>query len=146
MMNQPPQTRDEQGSDHDLLIRLKENLIYFQDHVIGEIRDAEKRSEEKFAKANGELCVQSKRIGECEKDIIRKQGQCDTIAQSTGNIKSMFDAYVVSNAKAFDALKEETKAKIESMNEQHRKDMATAITLTSIVIGLITFLVGKFVV
>jgi len=145
-MNQIPQNREEQGSDHDVLIRLKENLVYFQDHVIGEIRDAEKRSEDRHTKINGELCLQSKRIGECEKDIIRKQGQCDTMAQSTLNLKEALDAYISSNAKAFDAFKEETKTKIETMNEQHRKDMATAITLTSIVIGLITFLVGKFVV
>lgn len=123
------------GSDHDILIRLKENIIYFQDHVVGEIRDVEARSNEKIIKINGELCLLNKKLGECEKDIIRKQGQGDTCCKELDNLQKAFDSY-----------KAEIKTTVDSIKEQHRKDMATAITLSSIIVGLITFLVGKFVV
>lgn len=131
-MTPQSQSRDEQATDHDVLIRLKENLIYFQDHVVGEIRDVERRSIERFDKINSELCILNKRVAECEKDLIRKQGQCDGCAKDLQNIVRSFEEY-----------KKSVKADIDSIKEQHRKDLAVAITLASMVIGLVTFFLGK---
>lgn len=122
---------------HDTLIRLKENVEYFQDSVIGDLQDLDKKFEERLSKVSAELCTMNKRIAECEKDMIRKQGECDGHKKDTSQNAKDLDEF----EKAFEKYDTIVEKRFAELKEQHRKDLAVTMTLTSVVVGLITFIV-----
>lgn len=122
---------------HDTLIRLKENIEYFQDSVIGDLQDLDKKFEERLSKVSAELCTMNKRIAECEKDMIRKQGECDGHKKDTAQNDKDLDEF----KKTVEKSEATMQKKFDDLKEQHRKDLAVAMTLTSVVVGLVTFIV-----
>jgi peptidoglycan hydrolase CwlO-like protein len=122
---------------HDTLIRLKENVEYFQDSVIGDIQELDKKVEGVRAGIASELCVLNKRVAECEKDMIRKKGECDSHQKDTAQNKKDCDKLEAA-LKSYD---ESIQKRFAELKEQQRKDLGIAITITSFVVGLVTFLI-----
>lgn len=89
---------------------------------------------ERTAEVKGDFCGLKNRVGELEKEDIRRQGKCASCEQSIIALSKKLDDRIKTGEDA-----------VKQYKEGRWKELTIAVTVTGLLVGLATFIIARLV-